>query len=48
MAVVDRIIAESGAHGAKDMGKVMKALMPHVAGRADGKLVSDVVREKLG
>ena len=48
VSVVDRIIAESGAHGAKDMGKVMKALMPHVAGRADGKLVSDVVREKLG
>jgi hypothetical protein len=29
------------------MGKVMKALAPHVAGRADGKAVSEVVREKL-
>ena len=46
--LVEKIIAECGAQGAKDMGKVMKALMPHVAGRADGKTVSDVVREKLG
>jgi uncharacterized protein YqeY len=29
------------------MGKVMKALSPHVAGRADGKLVAEVVKEKL-
>ena len=47
-ALVEKAIAESGAQGGKDMGKVMKALMPHVAGRADGKMVSDVVREKLG
>ncbi|HTG82359.1 MAG TPA: GatB/YqeY domain-containing protein [Geobacteraceae bacterium] len=46
--LVDRIIAESGAQGGKDMGRVMKALMPHVAGRADGKMVSDIVKEKLG
>ena len=47
-ALVEKAIAECGAQGGKDMGKVMKALMPHVAGRADGKTVSDVVREKLG
>jgi uncharacterized protein len=47
-ALVEKIVAECGAQGGKDMGKVMKALMPHVAGRADGKTVSDVVREKLG
>jgi uncharacterized protein YqeY len=47
-ALVEKIIAECGAQGGKDMGRVMKALMPHVAGRADGKMVSDVVREKLG
>ena len=47
-ALVEKAIAECGAQGGKDMGKVMKALMPHVAGRADGKMVSDVVREKLG
>ncbi len=46
--LVARTIAECGAQGAKDMGRVMKALMPHVAGRADGKMVSDVVREQLG
>lgn len=46
--LVARIIAECGAQGGKDMGRVMKALMPHVAGRADGKLVSDLVRERLG
>jgi uncharacterized protein YqeY len=47
-ALVDKMIAECGAQGSRDMGKVMKLLMPHVAGRADGKMVSDVVREKLG
>lgn len=46
-ALVEKIIVECGAQGGKDMGKVMKALMPHVSGRADGKMVSDVVREKL-
>jgi uncharacterized protein len=46
--LVDRAIAECGAQGGKDMGRVMKALMPHVAGRADGKMVSDIVKEKLG
>ena len=47
-ALVEKIIAECGAQGGKDMGRVMKALIPHVAGRADGKTVSDLVREKLG
>jgi|ERR1039457_1785001 uncharacterized protein YqeY len=46
--LVVRIIADCCAQGAKDMGRVMKALMPHVAGRTDGKLVSEIVREKLG
>ena len=46
--LVVRAIAECGAQGTRDMGKVMKALMPHTAGRADGKLVSEVVKEKLG
>jgi len=46
--LVDTAIAESGAHGSRDMGKVMKALMPHVSGRADGRMVSDLVKEKLG
>lgn len=45
--LVDRAIAESGAQGASDMGKVMKLLMPHTAGRADGKQVSEIVKSKL-
>jgi uncharacterized protein len=46
-SLVDKAIAETSATSGKDMGKVMKALMPHVSGRADGKLVSEVVKEKL-
>jgi uncharacterized protein YqeY len=46
--LVNRSIAESGARGAKDMGMVMKVLMPRVSGRADGKMVSEVVKERLG
>ena len=46
-ALVDRIIAETGAQGAKDMGRVMKALTPLTAGKADGKVVSDTVKQKL-
>lgn len=45
--LVDRIIAETGAQGAKDMGRVMKALTPLTAGKADGKAVSDTVKQKL-
>ena len=45
--LVQKAIAECGAGGIKEMGKVMKALTPHVAGRADGKTVAEVVREKL-
>ena len=41
-------IAESGAAGPQDLGKVMKALVPLVEGRADGKQISAVVRELLG
>lgn len=44
---VQEAIAETGATSAKDMGKVMSALMPKVKGRADGKLVNEVVRERL-
>lgn len=41
-------IMESGASGAKDIGKVMKVLMPKVKGRADGRLVNEMVKEFLG
>lgn len=46
-AVVRKIIAETGARSARDMGQVMKALIPEVRGRADGKLVSQVVKRLL-
>lgn len=45
--LVLKTIAECGAQGSKDLGKVMKALTSQVSGRADGKLVAEVVREKL-
>jgi len=41
------VISESGAQSARDMGMVMKAIMPLVSGRADGKRVSELVRQKL-
>jgi uncharacterized protein len=48
-AAVAAAIAESGASSPKDMGKVMKAVMPKLAGKnADGKTINDVVRRKLG
>lgn len=46
--LVDEAIAETGAESQKDMGAVMKALMPKVAGRADGSRVSGAVQERLG
>ncbi len=46
-AEVVKAIAESGAASVKDMGKVMKVLMPRITGKADGKLVSDTVKAKL-
>jgi uncharacterized protein YqeY len=46
-ALVDEAIAESGASSPVDMGKVMGAVMPKVAGRADGKRVSAAVKDRL-
>ncbi len=46
--LVREAIAESGATGARDLGAVMKAVMPKVRGRADGKEVNRVARELLG
>ncbi|NIS79107.1 MAG: GatB/YqeY domain-containing protein [Anaerolineales bacterium] len=40
-------IEEVDASGPSDMGKVMKSIMPHVQGRADGKVVSELVRNLL-
>lgn len=46
-AIVDEIIAETGASSMADMAKVMKAAQAKLAGRADGKTISQVVRERL-
>jgi uncharacterized protein YqeY len=45
--LVKKAIAECGADGMKDLGKVMKILAPQVIGRADGKVVSEVVKTRL-
>ena len=48
-AAVAEAIAETGASSPRDMGKVMKAVMPRLAGKnADGKAVNEAVRRKLG
>ena len=47
-ALVRDAIGQTGAQGAKDMGRVMKALLPLLGGRADNKLVSDLVKHALG
>ena len=46
--LVAAAVDEAGASEPKDMGNVMKALMPQVGGRADGKRVSGAVKQKLG
>ncbi len=47
-ALVDEAIAETGASSPKQMGDVMKALMPKLRGRADGGQVSAMVKARLG
>jgi uncharacterized protein len=46
-AIVGDAVAESGATSPKEMGQVMALVMPRVKGRADGKRVSNAVKEKL-
>lgn len=46
-ALVQESVAAAGAKGPKDMGSVMKAVMPKIAGRAEGKRVSDAVKSAL-
>jgi uncharacterized protein len=48
-AAISEAIAETGAASIKDIGKVMKAVMPRLAGKnADGRAVNEAVRRKLG
>ncbi|WP_243439483.1 GatB/YqeY domain-containing protein [Fundidesulfovibrio soli] len=46
-AAVDAAIAETGASGPKEMGKVMQAVMARFKGRIDGKAVSEIVKARL-
>lgn len=46
--IIDTAIKETGSTAAGDLGKVMGKIMPQVKGRADGKLVQQMVRERLG
>lgn len=45
--VIQECIAESGAQGLKDLGKVMKLVMPKVSGRSDGKRVNELAKGLL-
>ena len=48
-AAIALAIAETGAASPKDMGKVMKAVMPKLAGKnAEGRAINEAVRRKLG
>ena len=46
-ALVDEAIKNVGATSQREMGKVLQEIRPKTAGKADGKLVSDIVKEKL-
>jgi len=45
--IIQEAILSTGASGIKDMGKVMKEVSAKIAGRADGKLLSDLVKDRL-
>jgi uncharacterized protein YqeY len=45
--IIDDVIAEVGATSLRQLGRVMADVMPQVSGRADGSVVSQIVKEKL-
>ena len=47
LAVIDQSIQENQASSLKDLGKVMKSVMSKLGGKADGKLVNQLVKERL-
>jgi len=47
LAVIDQTIQETQASSLKDLGTVMKSVMPKLAGKADGKRVNQLVKERL-
>jgi uncharacterized protein YqeY len=46
-ALVEAAVVRTGASGPRDMGAVMKALLPDLQGKADGRLVSELVKARL-
>jgi uncharacterized protein len=46
--LIDRVVAETGATSAREMGKVMSAVMAQGGARVDGKVASRLVKERLG
>ena len=47
LKIIDQSIEEAQASSLKDLGKVMKSVMPKLAGKADGKLINQLVKERL-
>jgi hypothetical protein len=47
LKIIDQSIQETQASSPKDIGKVMKSVMPKIGGKADGKLINQLVKEKL-
>ena len=47
LKIIDESIQETQASSPKDIGKVMKSVMPKIGGKADGKLINQLVKERL-
>ena len=47
LKMIDQSIEETQASSLRDLGKVMKSVMPKLAGKADGKLINQLVKERL-
>lgn len=47
LKVIDESIQETQASSLKDLGKVMKSVMPKLTGKADGKVINQLVKERL-
>jgi len=47
LKIIDQSIQETQASSPKDIGKVMKSVIPKIGGKADGKLINQLVKERL-
>jgi len=47
LKIIDKSIQETQASSPKDIGKVMKSVIPKIGGKADGKLINQLVKERL-